>query len=171
MNNDLISREALKKALDEQMNFEENCRDSVFDIIDNAPAVELFCSYLSDREVRQPCVEAPCEHERPQGEIKKYKPLEHDYNVQCAVENLKTAYWSNEPEKDAKNFTQAEDIIISAICHHGYKVCKQSQGEWITTRTMIHDGNPYCSICDEENIIRSNFCPNCGASMMKGGAE
>lgn len=43
------------------------------------------------------------------------------------------------------------------------------QGEWITTRTMIHDGNPYCSICDEENIIRSKFCPNCGASMMKGG--
>lgn len=60
--------------------------------------------------------------ERPQGEIKKYKPLEPDYNVQCAVENLKTAYWSNEPEKDAKNFTEAEDIIISAICHHGYKV-------------------------------------------------
>lgn len=37
---DLISREALKKALDEQMNFEENCRDSVFDIIDNAPTAE-----------------------------------------------------------------------------------------------------------------------------------
>ena len=37
---DLISREALKQALDEQMNnFEENCRDSVFDIIDNAPTV------------------------------------------------------------------------------------------------------------------------------------
>jgi len=36
---DLISREALKKALDEQMNFDENCRDSVFDIIDNAPTV------------------------------------------------------------------------------------------------------------------------------------
>lgn len=38
-------------------------------------------------------------------------------------------------------------------------------GEWITTRTMIHNGNPYCSICDEENIIRSKFCPNCGARM------
>lgn len=42
---------------------------------------------------------------------------------------------------------------------------KRPQGEWITTRTMLHDGDPYCSICDEENIIRSNFCPNCGASM------
>lgn len=42
MNNDLISREALKKALDEQMNFDENCRDSVFDIIDNAPTVDFL---------------------------------------------------------------------------------------------------------------------------------
>lgn len=42
MNNDLISREALKKALEEQMNFDENCRDSVFDIIDNAPTVDRF---------------------------------------------------------------------------------------------------------------------------------
>ena len=39
---DLISRDALKKALDEQMNFEENCRDSVFDIIDNAPTISPF---------------------------------------------------------------------------------------------------------------------------------
>jgi len=38
------------------------------DDIRNAPTVELFCSYLSDGEVRQPCVEAPCKHERPTGE-------------------------------------------------------------------------------------------------------
>ena len=38
--------------------------------IDSAPTVELFCAYLSDGEVRQPCVEAPCKHERPQGENK-----------------------------------------------------------------------------------------------------
>lgn len=41
MNNDLISRSELKKALDEQMNFDENCRDSVFGIIDNAPTIEF----------------------------------------------------------------------------------------------------------------------------------
>ena len=40
--------------------------------IDNAPTVKLFCSYLSDGEVRQPCVESPCEHERPQGTWKRY---------------------------------------------------------------------------------------------------
>ena len=39
MNNDLISREALKRALNKQMNFDENCRDSLFDIIDNAPTI------------------------------------------------------------------------------------------------------------------------------------
>ena len=39
----LIDADELKKELDEQMNFEENCRDSVFDIIDNAPTVaEVF---------------------------------------------------------------------------------------------------------------------------------
>lgn len=41
----LIDAEALKKALDEQMNFEENCRDSVFDIIDNAPS---YCALFSN---------------------------------------------------------------------------------------------------------------------------
>jgi len=42
---------------------------------------------------------------------------------------------------------------------------EQPQSEWITTRTMFHDGDTYCSICDEENIIRTKFCPNCGARM------
>lgn len=57
---------------------------------------------------------------------------------------------------------------------NGYEMAKakyeRPQGEWITTRTLKHDGNPYCSNCDEETIIRYNFCPNCGAKM-KGGAE
>lgn len=37
-------------------------------IIDNAPTVEPICPYLSDNEVKQPCIKAPCE--RPQGEWK-----------------------------------------------------------------------------------------------------
>lgn len=50
----LIDAEALKKALDEQMNFEENCRDSVFDIIDNAPTVEPSDYVVAERaEARQ----------------------------------------------------------------------------------------------------------------------
>lgn len=57
--------------------------------------------------------------------FKRYKPLEPEYNVQVAVENLRKAYCSNEPEKVAKDFTKAEDIIISAICHGGYTLCKE----------------------------------------------
>lgn len=70
MNNDLISREALKEALGEQIPNVSNVYDMIIFIklIEHAPTVELFCSYLSNGEVRQPCVEAPCKHERPQGE-------------------------------------------------------------------------------------------------------
>ena len=38
----LIDADELKKSLDNRMiNFEENCRDSVFNIIDDAPTVEI----------------------------------------------------------------------------------------------------------------------------------
>jgi len=110
--------------------------------------------------------------ERQQGEWKKYKPLEPDYNVQCAVANLRKAYWSNEPEEVAKYFTEAEDTITCAICHYGYTVCKQPQGEWI----RVDDEKVKCSICEVIHLMYSypgttaNYCPNCGAKM-KGGAE
>ena len=35
----LIDANALKEILNSQMNFDDNCRDSVFDIIDNAPTM------------------------------------------------------------------------------------------------------------------------------------
>ena len=63
-------------------------------------------------------------NERPQGELKEYKPLEVDYNVKSAVENLKTAYWSNDSEKYAQAFVEADQMIVSAICHYGYIVVK-----------------------------------------------
>lgn len=66
------------------------------------------------------------------------------------------AIWEEIREKSKADFL--------ALCAES---TERPQGEWITTRTMIHDGNPYCSICDEENIIRSNFCPNCGADLRK----
>lgn len=59
-------------------------------------------------------------------DFKKYKTAELEYNIQTAVENLRKAYWSNETEKVAKYFTEAEDIIISAICHNGYTLCKET---------------------------------------------
>ena len=67
----LIDADALKDTMDfiEQTSIAyEEMVDRYKKAIDNAPTVELFCSYLSDGEVRQPCVEAPCKHERPTGE-------------------------------------------------------------------------------------------------------
>lgn len=40
--------------------------ERVDELIDNAPTVELFCHYQYDGEVKEPCVESPCPHERPQ---------------------------------------------------------------------------------------------------------
>lgn len=114
--------DALKENL--FIKFGNQLPNGLLDEIDNSPTVEHFCAYLSDGEVRQPCVESPCKHERPQDELKEYKPLEVDYNVKAAVENLKTAYWSNDYEKYAKAFTEADQMIVSAICHYGYIVVK-----------------------------------------------
>ena len=101
--------------------------------------------------------------------FEEYKPLDIEYNIRVAVENLKKAYWSDEPEKVAKNFTEAEDIIISAICHHGYTVSKErTQGEW--TKFTIGGGIVHyeCSNCGHIEPYSPYFCPNCGADMRKG---
>lgn len=54
---------------------------------------------------------------------------------------------------------------------------QRPQGKWINHRTITHDGEFYCSNCDEcaewvdgGSQLLSNFCSNCGAEM-KGGAE
>lgn len=43
------------------------------------------------------------------------------------------------------------------------------RGEWITTRTWEHDGEPYCSICGFEQSFtrfqKFKYCPRCGAKM------
>ena len=66
---DLISRSELKKKFGYTDEWYKS--RTVAQEIDNAPTVELFCAYLSDGEVRQPCLEAPCKHERPQGKWEK----------------------------------------------------------------------------------------------------
>ena len=97
--------------------------------------------------------------------IREYKTLDVDYNVQCAVENLKTAYWINDSEKFAKVFTDAVETIVSAICHYGYSVCKQPQGEWIED----DNHNIVCPFCGgvrrDCRIDHINFCNRCGAKM------
>lgn len=92
-------------------------------------------------------------------DFKEYKPLDVNYNVQVAVENLRKAYWSNEPEKVAKAFSEAEDIIVSAICHHGYTVTKETveerpQGEWIDYDNTFYK-------CPECGYLLEKCCPHC----------
>ncbi len=44
-----------------------------------------------------------------------------------------------------------------------------TQGEWIKIGEI---GLAYkCNKCDEVSVIPENFCPNCGASMVRGEKE
>lgn len=36
---------------------------------------------------------------------------------------------------------------------------------WSTKRTIVHDGETYCSECEYETKRRTTYCPNCGAKM------
>lgn len=50
------------------------------------------------------------------------------------------------------------------------------KGEWITTYLdhVAMGERPkilYCSICNQCIAYPTNYCPNCGAKMRKGGAE
>ena len=62
MNNDLISREALKKALEEY----KYCGfyDKLIELIDNAPTVKPYCYFCGQKEHGQTV-------ERPQGDCEK----------------------------------------------------------------------------------------------------
>lgn len=46
---------------------------------------------------------------------------------------------------------------------------ERPQGEWI--KKYKGQVNSFCSECDYEVGKITNFCPNCGADMRKGGAE
>ena len=71
---DCISREWVKtnfakeffKALESGKDTSFEVFGTVKKVIDNAPTVEPICPYLSDNEVKQPCLNSPCE--RPKGD-------------------------------------------------------------------------------------------------------
>lgn len=50
-----------------------------------------------------------------------------NHNAKVAVEKLREAYWSNDYEKYASQFKQAEEIIISAICHSGFTLIREDK--------------------------------------------
>ena len=46
---------------------------------------------------------------------------------------------------------------------------KSKTGHWITKRTIMHDGEFYCDVCDNDAPFNKtfHFCPNCGAKMIE----
>lgn len=60
---DLISREALLDQID------TTDWDNVRTLVEDAQTVEPICPYLSNDDVKQPCLNSPCE--RPQGKLIK----------------------------------------------------------------------------------------------------
>lgn len=41
------------------------------------------------------------------------------------------------------------------------------RGKWTTERTLEHDGEWYCSVCEYTPVVFEDrqYCPNCGAKM------
>lgn len=77
-------------------------------------------------------------------------------------------YAEDIPEQVGKAF----DVAIKALKD------ERPQGEWIVDEDNIFENFKKCSICNEGaewldggSQFLSNFCPNCGADMRKGGAE
>lgn len=111
-----------------------------------------------------------CESEVKMSNFVEYKPMDVEHNVKAAVENLRKAYWSNDTEKVAKIFTEAEDIIVSAICHDTYTVCKSDderpQGEWENYSADFYK-------CPECGYLLNKLCPQCYNKVIlpKGGRE
>lgn len=56
-----------------------------------------------------------------------------------------------------------QQIDWKALCE---KMAERPKGKWIIEHDWVH-----CFSCGHEQNYPSNFCPNCGAQMQKGGAE
>lgn len=177
MNNDLISREALKKAIKEKFGvYLDGTLNNrlLFGLIDNAPTVDLW-------EMRQEATEnalkkAEVLYARPQGEraeralaiIDRLRTDGHINNREQGT--LRRAILL--PERPQNEITN-EDIqqAIKEGFANGYEMAKvkfePKKGKWIDTGS-----GQECNVCHEIQYGYDNFrhfCANCGADM-RGGA-
>lgn len=63
-----------------------------------------------------------------------------------------------------EDFKRMADMVEQFI-EEGNDVAPIIHAHWSTKRTLIHDGELYCSRCEHENERRTTYCPNCGAKM------
>ena len=77
-----------------------------------------------------------------------------------AISNLNHIYGMVAPD-----IQRSLDVAIKAL--------ERPQGEWIYERPngKTYSDFVFCSVCHKHGgFNKTNFCPNCGASMKKGGA-
>lgn len=84
--------------------------------------------------------------------------------------------WKSLEERDTTGkYKQAREMAELGIeqleyaYNSGYADAKSKyerpQGEWEPNSFQFE-----CNLCENLNAYKSNFCPNCGAKMKKGGA-
>ena len=108
-------------------------------------------------------------------ELKK-KSYRDSWNIAVVeVEEIDNAPTVEPETKLVANVTfnkeQVEELVEKAKADILAQI-DRPQGEWINHRTIMHDGEYYCSNCDEGaewldggSQFLSNYCPNCGADM------
>ena len=137
-------------------------------ILNSKPYVEPICPYLSDQEVKQPCIDSPCE--RPRGDCISREALKEDLAKEIKTNDL--GLWlkilsviDNVPpvetftlEDMQNNYDAGVDSVIGKY--------DKARGEWIEEHGLIA-----CSNCHTIWLYRTtDFCPHCGADM-RGGSK
>ena len=78
----------------------------------------------------------------------------------------KCRYWFMPYTSEEDTWNEALDMAIEALRD-------KPKGEWIDSRdtdTPWNDGFK-CSACKRDSLIRYNFCPHCGAIMLRWDGE
>lgn len=83
----------------------------------------------------------------------------------------------NLPKRTMKNYfgeAAGEVVDVKDIMELPSVMPKEPKiGHWITNRTIMHDGEFYCDICDNDAPFNNifHYCPNCGAKMESAGSK
>ena len=175
MNNDLISREALKKALksncdlchDKNTNWCEHCcpLNDFEDLIDNAPTVETKTTYDVNRAYDRGYITAMNAYARPKGDL-----ISRQDAIDALEEQLDYLQMLNKNENPtAEGKWYGVNWARNTIADLPYKQNERPQGHWIVESELkcLY----YCSNCRSNGNRNQPFCGWCGADMRKGGAK